>query len=279
MFNMKEITIKRILTFSGVTFVLLFCLVPLIFMLAVSIADRADFFSAQVNFKITTDNYKAILTDKSLHFFDYMRNSVIVSFGSASMAVLLASIAAYAISRLRIPCKIGLMMMVLAASMIPQIAMVGYLFKILAAFKSINTYRSLILPYIAIVEPLALWVLVSYFSQIPKELDEAALVDGCSRWQVLWKIIFPVAIPAIFSVFLLAFIFSFNEFIFALMFTTSYQAHTIPVGISLFEGLHGQTPWGNIMAAAAVSVMPMILLVLIFERKIIGGLTLGAVKG
>ena len=276
---MKERTIKRILKISGVSFVLLFCLAPLAFMLAVSIADRADFLSAQVSFNITAVNYKAILTDKSLHFPDYLRNSFIVSFGSAFLAVLLASIAAYAISRLRMPGKVGLMMLVLVASMIPQIALVGYLFKILTAFHSINTYRSLILPYTALVEPLALWVLVSYFSQIPKELDEAALVDGCSRWQILWRIIFPVAFPAIFSVFLLAFVFSFNEFIFALMFTTSYQTHTIPVGIALFEGIHGQTPWGNIMAASIISVTPIIILVLLFERNVISGLTSGAVKG
>ncbi len=276
---MKEKTIKRILTFSGTVFVLLFCLVPLTFMLTVSLSDRADFLSSHVNFNTTFANYKAVLTDKSLHFPDYLRNSFIVSFCSAFLAVLWASVAAYAISRLRLAFKTGLMMTILAASMIPQIAIVGYLFKILAVCKSIDTFAALILPYTALVEPLALWVLTSYFSQIPKELDEAAMVDGCSRWQTLLKIILPVALPAMFSVFLLAFVFSFNEFIFALMFTTSYQTHTIPVGIAMFEGLHGQTPWGNIMAAAMISVLPIIVLVLIFERKIIGGLTLGAVKG
>ena len=143
----------------------------------------------------------------------------------------------------------------------------------------INTYQALMLPYIAWILPLSLWILVSYFSQIPIELDHAASVDGCSRWQTLYKIIFPVAAPGVFSTFLLAFIFAFNEFMFALMLTTDYKTRTIPVGITLFQGLHGQTPWGNIMAASVITVLPAVFLALVFQRYIIGGLTRGAVKG
>ena len=127
--------------------------------------------------------------------------------------------------------------------------------------------------------PLALWILVSYFSQIPIELDKAALVDGASRWQILRKVIFPTAAPGIFSMFLLSFIFAFNEFMFALMLTSDYRARTIPVGITLFQGLHGEIPWGNIMAASVVTVLPVVVLTLLFQRYIIGGLTRGAVKG
>jgi multiple sugar transport system permease protein len=276
---MNEKTAKSALTVMGVIFVLLFCLVPPGFMAAVSLADRADFLSVNAAFHFTLASYRAVLTDRSLHFLDYLRNSVIVSLASAVIGVFFASLAAYAITRLPIPGRNKLMVLVLAASMIPQISLAGLLFKMFAALGWVDTYLALVLPYTALVEPLSLWVLVSYFSRIPRELDEAALVDGCSRWQILWKIIFPVAVPGVFSVFLLAFVFSFNEFIFALMYTTSYDARTIPVGIALFEGLHGQTPWGNIMAASVISVMPVTVLVVLFQRNIIGGLTRGAVKG
>jgi multiple sugar transport system permease protein len=143
----------------------------------------------------------------------------------------------------------------------------------------INTWPALILPYIAWVLPLSLWILVSYFAQIPRDLDRAALMDGCSRWQTLTRVILPVAAPGIFSTLLLAFIFAFNEFMFALMLTTDHQARTIPVGIALFQGLHGQIPWGRIMAASVFTSLPVIALTLFFQRRIIQGLTRGAVKG
>jgi len=198
---------------------------------------------------------------------------------SAFCCVLIASLAAYALTRLPLPGKMYLLFLVLSVSMFPQIGLVGYLFKFMAWLEWINTYQALLFPYIAWILPLSLWILVSYFSQIPIELDRAALVDGCSRWQILRKVIFPVAGPGIFSMFLLAFIFAFNEFMFALMLTSDYRARTIPVGITLFQGLHGQTPWGNIMAASVITVLPAVFLALIFQRYIIGGLTRGAVKG
>ncbi|MGA7877293.1 MAG: carbohydrate ABC transporter permease, partial [Desulfoferrobacter sp.] len=152
-------------------------------------------------------------------------------------------------------------------------------FKVMAELGWVNTYAALILPYIAWTLPLSLWILVSYFNQIPQDLDKAGLIDGCSRWQILRTIILPVAAPGIFSTILLAFIFAFNEFMFALMLTTDYHARTIPVGIALFQGLHGQTPWGNIMAAATLSTLPLVILTLVFQRRIIQGLTRGALKG
>jgi multiple sugar transport system permease protein len=163
--------------------------------------------------------------------------------------------------------------------MFPQISIVGYLFKMMTDFNWINTYYALIFPYITLGLPLALWIMLSHFSQLSKELDEAALVDGASRFQILRKIIFPIALPGAFSTFMLIFIYSFNEFLFALMFTIDYKARTIPVGIALFEGLYGQIPWGYIMAAAVVAIIPVILLIALFQKYIIQGLTEGAVKG
>jgi multiple sugar transport system permease protein len=276
---MRENRIKKIIMYIGMVFCLTFCLFPFVYMLAVSLSTRADFLSQQVTFKFTLDNFRAVLTDPSLHFLDYLRNSIVVSLLSAFFCVAIASSAAYAITRLKFPGKMYLLFFALAVSMFPQIGLVGYLFKFMTRLGWINTYQGLLFPYTAWILPLSLWILVSYFSQIPRELDKAALVDGCTYWQSLRKIILPVAAPGVLSVFLLSFIFAFNEFMFALMLTTDYKARTIPVGIALFQGLHGQTPWGNIMAASVVTTLPVVILTLVFQRRIISGLTRGAVKG
>jgi multiple sugar transport system permease protein len=276
---MKENTAKNLLIFTGMAFCLLFCLFPFIYMAVVSLSTRADFLSPQASFIFTLDNFGAVLTNQSLHFLDYFRNSIVISLVSAFFCVVVASLAGYAITRLQFPGKMYLLFFALAVSMFPQIGLVGYLYKFMTKLGWINTYQALLLPYIAWILPLSLWILVSYFSQIPRELDKAALVDGCTYWQILHRIVLPVAAPGVLSVFLLSFIFAFNEFMFALMLTTDYKARTIPVGIALFQGLHGQTPWGNIMAASVVTIMPVVILILIFQRRIIGGLTRGAVKG
>jgi multiple sugar transport system permease protein len=276
---MKEQAVIRVLIVVGALFMLAFCLAPFVYMALVSVSTQAEFLLPQIPFVVTASNYTAVLTKESLHFLDYLLNSMVISFLSALCCVFIASLTAYAVTRLAMPGKMYLLFFIIAVSMFPQIGIIGYLFKFMAAVGWINTYRALLFPYIAWILPLSLWILVSYFAQIPRELDKAALVDGCTRWQILRKVIFPVAAPGIFSVFLLAFIFAFNEFMFALMLTTDYKARTIPVGIALFQGLHGQTPWGNIMAASVITTLPILILTLIFQRRIIGGLTRGAVKG
>jgi multiple sugar transport system permease protein len=276
---MTEDRTKSVLSFVGMAFMLFFCLMPFAYMFVVSLSGDAAFLSPRGLFVLTLSNYAAILGDSSLHFLDYLKNSLAVSCVSAFFCVLCASLAAYAVSRIKFPAKKLFLLFVLAVSMFPQIGLVGYLFKMLTQFNWINTYCSLIFPYTAWTLPLALWILVSYFNQIPVDLEEAAMVDGCTRRQILQKIVFPAALPGIFSVFLLSFISALNEFMFALMFTTDYHARTVPVGIALFQGLHGQTPWGNIMAASVITTLPVIVLTLIFQRHIISGLTKGAVKG
>jgi multiple sugar transport system permease protein len=276
---MTESKVKSILTWFGAIAMILFCLAPFIYMALVSFADSADFLSAQGEFQFTPANYHSVVTVTSLHFFDYLRNSFVVSAVSALVTIIIAALAAYAITRIPLPGKGAILFAVLAVSMFPQISLISYLFRLMSSLGWINTYPALVLPYIAWSLPLTLWILVSYFSQIPGELDRAALIDGCNRWQILYRIIFPVAAPGLFSALLLAFIFSFNEFMFALMLTTDYHARTIPVGIALFQGLHGEIPWGEIMAASTVTTLPIVLITIIFQRRIIQGLTRGAVKG
>jgi len=274
---MNEEKIQLFLTIIFSIFMLLFCLTPFVYMFLTSINLNPDFLAT--GFNLTLFNYKAVLGVKSLHFIDYLKNSLIVSVLSSLITVFISSLAAYSITRLEMKGKIFILLTILAISMFPQISLIGYLFELISGLGLINTYVALIFPYVAWILPLSLWILVSYFSQIPKELDKAAIIDGCSKFQVLFKVIFPVALPGLFSTFLLSFIFAFNEFIFALILTIDHNARTIPVGIALFEGLHGEIPWGNIMAASTITIIPVIILTLVFQRHIIGGLTRGAVKG
>ena len=276
---MREERLKQVLIAAGGAGMLLFRLLPFADMAVTSFSDAPDFLSPRTAFDLTLNNYKDILTRSSLHFLHFLRNSLGISALSAAASVFIAALAAYALTRLRLAGKVPLLLFILALSMFPQISTVSYLYRMMTSLGWINTWPALVLPYIAWILPLSVWILTSYFAQVPAELDRAALVDGCTRWQVLWKVIFPVAKPGLFSVFLLSFIFAFNEFMFALMLTLDHRAQTIPVGIARFQGLYGQIPWGNIMAASTVTTVPVVILIIVFQRHIIQGLTRGAVKG
>lgn len=274
---MSERQVQRVLYFVALIGTLVFILTPVLFMVFMSFSDKPDFLGK--SFVFTTRHFREILTTQSLHFPRYCLNSIIISAISAVVCTVFAGLGAYTVTRFQFPGRIGLLVAILALSMFPQISIVGYLFRLIAGAGLINTYVGLILPYTAWILPLSLWILISYFSRIPRDLDKAAFIDGCSPLRALFHIILPVAAPGLFSTLLLAFISAFNEFMFALMMTTDFSARTVPVGISLFQGLHGEIPWGAIMAAATVTTAPVIGLTLLFQRYIIQGLTRGAIKG
>lgn len=260
-------------------FVTLFSLFPFAWMLLISLAESPDFLSEGAGFRLTLENYAEVIRGRSLPFGSYLRNSVIISSIVSVVTTFIAGLAAYAMTRLKFPGRMAVPAVVLALSMLPQISLVGYLFDLMTELKWVNTYQALALPYVALGLPLALWIMLSHFAQVPADLDKAALVDGATRFQALRRVIAPVAMPGVVSTLILVFIFSFNEFLFALMLTVDYRARTIPVGIALFQGLHGQTPWGSIMAAAVLSCVPLVAIAAIFQRRIIQGLTQGSVKG
>jgi multiple sugar transport system permease protein len=274
----REEMVKSVLIFSTGLFLLAFTLGPFIWMIWISLADRADFLiTGKVSYSLA--NYHQVLSAHSLHFLDYLKNSLWISTITATVVTVFSSMAAYAVSRMRFPGRSVVPLLILAMSMFPQISIVGYLFEMFSRMGLINSHMALILPYIAWTIPIALWINMSYFTQIPLDLDRAALVDGASRMKVLYKIVFPLALPGIFSSALLVFIACFNEFLFAIMLTIDYTAQTLPVGIALFQGLHGEIPWGNLMAASAIASIPLVILTLIFQRYIVAGLMGGAVKG
>ena len=271
---------KQLLVWIGSIIIAFICLVPFIWMIIVSFAKHPNFLASQnIPFIFTLENYREIIGTHDLHVMDYFKNSLIVAVIVTIAAVTVASFAGYAVSRIKFRGKTVIILGVLAISMFPQISVIGYLFKFMTKIHWINTYQALIFPYIAWVMPISLWILISYFMQLPTDLDEAAMMDGATRMQTLIKVIIPLSAPGIFSTSLLVFISAFNEFMFALMLTTDYHARTIPVGIALFEGLHGEIPWGQMMASSAIASIPLVILTLIFQRYIVQGLTSGALKG
>lgn len=274
---MKEGAARKILVAAGLLFVLVFSALPFFWMVLVSISGSPDFLIRQP-FGFTWNNYAGILQEENLHFLGYLRNSLIVATATAILSTLIGALAAYGMSRVSFSGKLPILLSILALSMFPQISFVGYLYRLMAEIGWINSYRALIFPYVAWTLPFALWMLLSYFSQIPVEIDQAAMVDGASRFQVLSRIILPISLPAFLSTGLLLFMLAFNEFLFALMLTTDFTARTVTVGIALFQGLHGEIPWGYIMAASVISSIPLILIVLFLQRFFIQGLTGGAVK-
>jgi multiple sugar transport system permease protein len=231
---MTESRLQSILKALAAVTLLGFCLLPFGWMLLVSFSRQPDFLLPGVAFAPTLNNFSDVLSDESLHLLAYLRNSLLVSAVAAVTATAVAGLSAYAVTRLRFRGRILIPLGVLAFSMFPQISIVGYLFKLMTGLDWINTYAALVFPYTTLGLPLALWIMLSYFAQIPTDLDQAALVDGASRLQILFRIIFPLAAPGALSTALLVFIYSFNEFLFALMLTTDYNARTIPVGIALF---------------------------------------------
>lgn len=210
---------------------------------------------------------------------DYFRNSMIVSVSAAVLVTSMASFAGYAVSRMQFRGRMVIPVTVLALSMFPQICIVGFLFRLFSMLGWINTPMALILPYTALTIPLALWIIMSSFMQVPLDIDKAAFVDGAGRVKTLFAVVLPIAAPGIFSAFLLVFIQCFNEFLFAVMLTIDYQAQTLPVGIALFEGLHGEIPWGGLMAASVLGSVPLVLLTIVCQKFIVAGLAGGAVKG
>ncbi|MGE3804526.1 MAG: carbohydrate ABC transporter permease, partial [Gemmataceae bacterium] len=164
-----------------------------------------------------------------------------------------------------------------AVTMFPQISIVSPLYLLLRELRLINTYPGLILPYLTFAMPLTVWLLVGFFRQLPRELEEAALMDGASRLRTFWEIILPLSWPGLATTAIITFVYCWNEFIFALSFTLGPERQTVPVAIALFRGQY-QVPWGQILAAATVATAPVALLVLLFQRRIVTGLTAGAVK-
>ncbi|GBD98642.1 trehalose transport system permease protein SugB [bacterium BMS3Abin07] len=210
-----------------------------------------------------------------LHF---LTNSLIVSGISTLITLFISVFAGYAIARLRLRFKGVIMGALLTVSMFPQISIAGPVWRLLQSLGWLNSYQGLIFPYVTLTLPLGVWIVASFFRELPEELEDAAKVDGCTHFQILYKIILPLAAPGIFTASILVFIYAWNEFFFALLIMTRQAYQTLPVGIALFQGQY-TLPWGEIAAASTVATVPLVLLVFFFQKRIVSGLSAGAVKG
>jgi ABC-type glycerol-3-phosphate transport system permease component len=212
-----------------------------------------------------------------VEFQRYIANSAIVVLSATAVGLVLAALCAYALARLPVPGKGVVLGVILGLSMFPQIAIVAPLFLVLRQLFLLDTYEGLAGVYVGLGLPLMVWVMWGHFRSIPKELDEAARIDGAGPLRILRSVIIPMAMPGFVTAGLLGFILNWNEFMLALSYTTGPERQTIPVGIAHFTTLY-YTPWGDVAAASVVVTVPLVILVLVFQRRIVAGITAGAVK-
>lgn len=222
------------------------------------------------------DHYRAAIIEHGL--LRYIANSVIVAGATTVLSLAIAALAAFALARFKLRWGRFYLMMLLALSMFPQIAVAGPIWRLLNFLDWLNTYQGIVAAYIALSLPFAVWVLATFFQELPYDVEEAALIDGCSRWQALRLVVLPLAAPGLFTAAILVFIQAWNEFFFALIILTYPARQTLPVGIALFPGEYTM-PWGEIAAASTIATLPLVALTLIFQRRIVQGLSAGAVKG
>ncbi|NJN01120.1 MAG: carbohydrate ABC transporter permease [Leptolyngbyaceae cyanobacterium RM1_1_2] len=273
----------KILQWVTIVFVVLFSLAPVLWELLTSIKTTAAITADSVVYlpsfdQLTLDHYIDLF--RRNRFYVYIFNSALVSIVSTVLCLAIGSPAAYALARLKIPGERFFLGAVLIITLFPYILLFLGLLEVIRLAGLANNYLALIIPYTAINLPLTILVMRSFFQQLPKDLEDSAKVDGYNTVQMLWQIVLPMTLPALVTTGILAFIFSWNEYIFALTFITRESMKTIPVaaaqlgGTSLFE-----VPYGPLAAATIVGTLPLIVLVLFFQRKIVQGLTAGSVKG
>ena len=270
---------KSVLFYALVIFIVVVSVFPFYYAILTSFKSGTDLFRITywpTSFSLA--NYESVLRVGS--FPRNLLNSVFVSTVTVLLALFLAVTAAFALSRVRFRGRGLLLMTILAVSMFPQIAVLAGLFEVIRFIGIYNTPWALIFSYTIFTLPFTVWVLTTFMRDLPVEIEEAAIVDGATPWIIITRVFMPLMWPALVTTGLLAFIGAWNEFLFALTFTSSNMTRTVPVAIALLSGgSQYEIPWGAIMAASVIVTVPLVVLVLIFQRKIVSGLTAGGVKG
>ncbi len=259
--------------------IVLFCLFPFYWLVSISLKTGEDLRSGSiVPQSPSLDNYQSIFQNDD--FVRALLNSAVVSITTTVLALIVGSFCAYALARLRFNGKFLILALVLSITTFPAIAIAAPLFRLWSDVGIYNTWIGLIIPNLTFALPLAIYILVSFFKEIPKDLEEAALVDGATYFQAFRKVVVPLAAPGLATAGILTFIGTWNEFLFAITLTSSSSARTVPAAIAFFTGsTQFELPLGTISAASVVISVPLIFLVLFFQKRIVAGLTAGAVKG
>jgi trehalose/maltose transport system permease protein len=272
--------LNRILFWMLVVVIIFYTVFPFVWAVISSIKPNAELFSTPVDYwpdQINLTFYQFVLENGD--FLRALRNSVIISVSTVLISLALGSLAAYALGRLKFRGRTPVLYLILSMTMFPQIAILGSLYQMITALGLFDRLPALIIAYLTFTLPFTVWVLTNFFKAMPGELEEAALVDGATPFQAFARILLPLAAPGLVTTGLLAFIAAWNEYLYALTFTQS-RARTVQPAIASFSGnTQFELPWGNILAASVLVTLPLVVLVLIFQRKILAGLTAGAVKG
>ena len=274
-------TSKRARIWLGVAAiaVVVWALMPVVWIVSLSFKhgddiDNKQFWPTQWSW----DNYKTVFgTDL---FTSALRNSLGISLIATTVSVVLAMFAAYAVARLDFPGKRWVLVSALAVSMFPAISIATPLFNLWREIGLYDTWAGLVIPYLALTLPLSMWTLTSFFRQIPRDLEQAAQVDGATTWQAFRRILVPLAAPGVFTTAILAFFIAWNDFVFGITLTSTDKARPVPAALAFFSGASQfQQPTAAISAASVVVTIPVVVLVMLFQRRIVAGLTNGAVKG
>lgn len=274
-------SLGRVALYSAAIIVSVISVFPFFYSVATSLKTGSALFDASL---LTSDptlaNYISLFTVAEQPFGTHILNSILVSVVTVVLSLLLGVSAAYALGRVRFKGRGLLLTAVLAVSMFPQVAVLAGMFELIRFLGLYNKALGLVLPYMIFTLPFTVWVLTTFMKQLPKELEEAAIMDGCGPVRIIREVFLPLLWPALVSTGLLAFIAAWNEFLFALTFVLDNNERTVPVSISLISGASKyDIPWGKVMAASVLVTLPLIGLVLVFQKKIVSGLTAGAVKG
>jgi len=274
---------KRVPFLLLIAAIFLYAIFPFYWVLRSAFTPDGDLFKTPVQYfpiHATLQNFREVLS--SGQFQDALINSTIVAISVVLVALAAGALAAYALGRFSFRGRSVTLYVMLSMTTFPQIAILGALYTMINSFGLFNDLKALILSYMIFTLPFTVWVLTSFMRALPKDLEEAAYIDGASPFQVFYKVMLPLVAPGLVTTGLLAFIAAWNEFLYALSFTETTDKHTVPVAIVQFTGKSGSTfqiPWGQIMAATVVVTVPLIVLTLILQRRILAGLTAGAVKG
>jgi ABC-type glycerol-3-phosphate transport system permease component len=258
--------------------VVAFALLPFYWMVLTSVKTDADIVTEKPVFwpnELNLDRY-GLAFERG--FGDALRNSLLVATGTVLAGLVLAAFAAYVLARFEMPLRRYFLLLVMTVQMVPLVVLIIPLYGVFVDLHLLNTFYGLVIVYLAFALPLAIYMLRGFFASIPKDLEEAAMVDGCTRMQAIRKVVLPLAAPGLAATSILLFITAWNEFIIALNFTTDNDAQTLPVALTRFTG-RGLVDWGGVMAFSTMMVVPVVIFFLLVHRRLTTGLVMGATKG
>jgi multiple sugar transport system permease protein len=269
----------RMLVFIAAAIVVLNGFFPALWILLTSLKTETELVSKPITYwphNPVLSNYVQAFSDQPL--LRYLGNSFIVAIASTVVSLGVAALAAYAIARLNLKRRQLILTCIVASSMFPLVTLLVPIFETMRALGLLNTYVALVLPYTVLNLPVCTLVLVSFFQSIPRDLENAAMIDGCTRLGALWRVVVPLAAPGVFTAGILAFVNAWDEFLLALSLNSSAAMRTVPVGITLYQG-EFTFPWPIISAALIVAIVPVAVLIAVFQERVVGGLTQGGLKG